>query len=104
MAAVPTPTGLNAEDVKVGPFQLPLPWLIPICIFSPFFLSFSIFVVYRYTIVRHRRNNQTVLGEGEEVEPQKLDADTEKQVQDFLRKPERISRMEVFSPLNLRFR
>jgi len=104
MAAAPTPTGLNAEDVKVGPFQLPLPWLISICIFSPFFLSFIIFVVYRYTIIRHRRHNQAVLEEGEEVEPPKLDADTEKQVKDFLRKPERISRMEVFSPLNVRFR
>jgi hypothetical protein len=43
-------------------FQLPLPWLIPLFIFSPFFFGLIVFVVYRYTVVRHRRAKQAALG------------------------------------------
>jgi len=81
----------NAEDVKFGPFQLPLPWLIPICIFSPFFLSLIIFVIYRYTIVRHRRAKQVALGDDPELP--KLDKETEQKIQSFLTKPTTAARV-----------
>jgi hypothetical protein len=74
----------NAEDVHIGP--LPLPWLIPICIFTPAFLSFIAFVIYRYTVVRHRRKKQIALGEGAEA---MVSADVERQVSEFLARPER---------------
>jgi hypothetical protein len=63
----PTPSGRNAQDVKVGPLQLSVPWLIPICIFSPFFLSFFIFVIHRHTVVRSRNKRAVArerVGEG----------------------------------------
>lgn len=77
MSATPTPTpsGRNAQDVKAGP--LPVPWLIPLCIFTPFFISFLIFVIHRYTVVRQRNKlaaareaagEQPVLGKDAELE------------------------------------
>jgi hypothetical protein len=40
----------NAEDVKVGPLALPLPWLIIICIFAPCLLGFVIFFIHQCAI------------------------------------------------------
>lgn len=73
------PRGRNPEDIKVGPLHLPLPWLIPVCIFSPFAASFIVFVIYRYTVTRWH-NRRAMLEQGE----QKVSEDVEMQVRGFL--------------------
>lgn len=79
----PTPSSRNAEDVKFGPIQAPL--LVSLCLFSPFFLSFIIFVIYRFTVVRYR-NKKAALAK--ESEHEVVGKDVEMQVQKFLGKSE----------------
>jgi hypothetical protein len=81
----------NAEDIKVGPLQLAVPWLIPLCIFAPFFVSFVVFIVYRY-IKRCRSKPSVVMLE----ETPQLRKSIEVQVQNFLNKPKqaKIRRLE----------
>ncbi|KAH3911566.1 hypothetical protein HBI56_162910 [Parastagonospora nodorum] len=79
----PTPSGRNAEDVKLGLIQVPL--LVPLCLFSPFFLTFIVFVIYRFTVVRYR-NKKTPLAQGSEQEV--VEKDVEMQLQKFLGKSE----------------
>ncbi|EAT79202.1 hypothetical protein SNOG_13318 [Parastagonospora nodorum SN15] len=73
----PTPSGRNAEDVKLGLIQVPL--LVPLCLFSPFFLTFIVFVIYRFTV-------KTPLAQGSEQEV--VEKDVEMQLQKFLGKSE----------------
>jgi hypothetical protein len=75
----------NAEDVKVDPLKFPFPWLIPICMFSPFFFTFILFILCRYTIKRYRDKKALARQEAGDVEVGK---DVELQVQKFLRKSE----------------
>jgi hypothetical protein len=77
----PTPSGRNAEDVKLGPMQVPL--LVPLCLFSPFFLTFIVFAIYRFTVVRFR-NKRAALAQGSEEEV--IGKDVEMQVRKFLGK------------------
>jgi hypothetical protein len=73
----------NAEDVKV--WKLPVPWLVPICIFSPFFLTFILFILHRYTIKHYRDKKALAKQESGDIE---VGRDVEMQVQKFLKKPE----------------
>jgi hypothetical protein len=77
----PTPSGRNAEDIKVGPIQVPL--LVPLCLFSPFFLTFIVFVIYRFTVVRYRNRKAALAQEGEQ---EVVGKDIEMQVRKFLEK------------------
>jgi hypothetical protein len=43
---------LNAEDHKIGP--IPLPWFIPMCAFTPFFLTFIGWVLWQQTVKRYQ--------------------------------------------------
>lgn len=72
----------NAEDVKVGPLQLAVPWLIPLCIFAPFFVSFIIFIIYRYIKRCTSKPNRA-----EQKQTPQLRRSIELQVQNFLRTP-----------------
>jgi hypothetical protein len=75
--------GRNPEDIKVGPLQVPVPWLIPLCIFSPFAVTFIIFLLHRYTIKRY--SNKRAALEEQEGE-QEVSEDVELQVRRFMRK------------------
>ena len=74
----PPSTPKNAEDVKVGP--IPLPLLVPLCIFAPFFVTFICFVLYRYTVKRYR-SRSALLEQGFEL--QNSSKEVERQVRDF---------------------
>lgn len=64
----------NAQDVNVG--LLPIPWLIPMCIFTPCAVGFIIWVVYLYTIKRCKNRkalltkdqNQQIMSEDVEMQ------------------------------------
>jgi hypothetical protein len=43
---------INAEDRKIGP--IPLPWFIIMCVFAPFFLTFTLWVLHQQTVQRYR--------------------------------------------------
>jgi hypothetical protein len=70
---------VNAEDRKVGP--IPLPWFIPICIFTPFFITFLLFFSYQQTIIRYRNKQASLTDERDE---QEVSRDVEMQVRSFL--------------------
>jgi hypothetical protein len=69
---------INAEDRKVGP--IPLPWFIPICIFTAFFITFILWFSYQHTVVSYQNKMAMLAQEGE---GQELSRDVEMQVRDF---------------------
>jgi hypothetical protein len=82
----PAPGDRNAEDVKVGPQQIPVPWLIPLCIFAPFFLTFILWVLYRCTIKRYKDKKAIK----NQARPSVVSEDVELQVRDFLAQPPQV--------------
>jgi hypothetical protein len=77
----------NTEDIKVGPLRLPLPWLIPICIFSPFFLSFLLWAFYRHMFKRYQNKRNTAdQAAGLQVESE----DVEMQSRVSMKKPKEV--------------
>jgi hypothetical protein len=83
-------------------FQVPLPWLILIYVFSLLYLGQIIFVVHRYTVVRQRGAKPAA--QGEDADPPKLGAVVEKEIQAFLTKPVEIPRIETRLPVNVRLK
>jgi hypothetical protein len=62
---LPRTAPVNAEDRKVGP--IPLPWFIPMCIFTPFFISFIFWSLYQPTVVQYRNKKAALGQEGEKA-------------------------------------
>jgi hypothetical protein len=81
----PRTTPINAEDRKVG--SIPLPWFVPICIFTPFFIKFIVWFLYQHTVIRYQNKKAMLTQEGK---GQEVSRDVEMQVRGFLKPMEGI--------------